>query len=313
MKILEFIKDFTKNLNKNEYLYICTLNRETKEFKQYYNDKNNLNSKKIYNFLYFKNNNEKTDVYLSLNPFIKLNNTIFRQKKYQKRIDYIFLDFDHDGLKRKNRAIEEMGKPTYLIQTSKDKFQLLYKFKYNTQNISINDIESIQKIIQEYFNSDNVFDSTRIFRLPYFKNNKNGFITKLLESNNTTYELKYFLDFLDKKNIKRDISKNPPKVEDKREERKKERREKEEIKNFSISNKKLEEYKRIYNIIKNKKNTDDLSTVDFTFIKRYKEELNCDIELICEVLQFVRPDNFEKHLHEYEYYISRKLEDIEYY
>ena len=68
-----------------------------------------------------------------------------------------------------------------------------------------------------------------------------------------------------------------------------------------------DKYLKAYNRIKKYKN--DLSVVDFIFIKRFKAELEEDFENILSVLRFCRSDLMAKHSHHIEDYINNKIEE----
>jgi len=119
--------------NKEDTFYIFLLNRNTKGTKSYYHNLDSFN--KFYKLNYQKWNKKGVDIYFSLNTFKKIDNVIFRRENHIKNFKSIFFDIDINGSITKNFIIKELGIPTYIIQTSEEKYQLIYEL--NENNISL--------------------------------------------------------------------------------------------------------------------------------------------------------------------------------
>jgi len=190
-----FINDYFKNED-IFYIFLLNRNKEPHTTKQYYCNKKQF--KKFEELNYIKWNKLGVDIYFSLNTFEKVDNKISRKKENVKNVKTLFFDIDENGEEIKNQIIEKLGLPSYIFQTSKNKFQLLYLLK--NENIDFMEFEKISKTLTKYFNTDHTFDISRVSRLPNFINNKNGFEVNFIK-NNVDYDLKYFKDFIKNNNI----------------------------------------------------------------------------------------------------------------
>ena len=72
------------------------------------------------------------DIYISLNTFNKESDK--RTKLNIKDIKSIFFDIDIDADTIKDNIIKELGIPTFVIQTSSNKYQLIYQLKTTMAN-----------------------------------------------------------------------------------------------------------------------------------------------------------------------------------
>ena len=114
----------------------------------------------------------------------------------------MIFDFDDTNVsnERKDYLIKTLGiEPTYVLETSPNKFQVCYKLFES--NIAKDKFEVISKAFATYFGSDiNVCSIEKLFRMPFSINKKNDFETKLLSCNfNNVYKLKEdFLSYIAK-------------------------------------------------------------------------------------------------------------------
>lgn len=181
--------------NEEDVFYIFLLNRTnelktTKETKSYYCNKR-LFYKHYSN--YKKWNKKGIDLYFSLNTFQQIENKISRKESYVKDIKSLFFDIDIEAKTIKPNIIKSLGQPTYEIQTSPNKYQLLYCL--NDTNIDKETFKNISKTLTYYFKTDTTFDTARVARLPQNINNKNNFNVKYFY-NKCFYSLNHFETFI---------------------------------------------------------------------------------------------------------------------
>lgn len=304
----KFINDY---FIEEEYFYIFLLNRveteidykgrEVKKTREY---KHNLKS---FNDWYSKfekmNKNHNWDIYFSINPFKE-----DAKNRYEVNVDSyksLFFDIDKDGEEVAKKIISVLGQSTYTIRTSDNKYQLIYQLDKSFKG-SFEELKEYKEILKKLtylFETDNTFDLARVARVPLLINNKNGFKIKY-KNNNIKYDIQHFKKYIEDNNIilpsktlkkvsKTQIKKKSNKIY-----------EDNVLYNYIDYNK----YLKAYNGIKKYKN--DLSVVDFIFIKRFKSELEEDFENILSVLRYCRDDLMVKHSHHIEDYIFNKIEEI---
>ena len=303
----EFINSY---FIEEEYFYIFLLNRveteinykgvEVKKTREY---KHNLKSfNKWYSKFKIMNKNHNWDIYFSINPFKE-----DAKNRYEVNVDSyksLFFDIDTDGEQIARKIIAELGQSTYTIRTSDNKYQLIYQLE-NSFKGSFEELKEYKEVLKKltyHFETDKTFDLARVARVPLLINNKNNFKIKY-KNNGIKYDIQHFKKYIKDNNIILP-SKTPKKVS--------------KTQNYKKSNKVYEDnvlydyidynkYLKAYNRIKKYKN--DLSTVDFIFIKRFKTELEEDFENILSVLRFCRSDLMAKHSHHIEDYIYNKIEN----
>jgi hypothetical protein len=179
----------------DDIFFVFLLNRTnelktTKKTQSYY-----CNKKQFYKHYsnYQKWNKKGIDLYFSLNTFQKIEKKIFRQEKYIKDIRTLFFDIDTNAETIRPKIILELGLPTYEIQTSENKYQLLYCL--NDTNIDNETFKNISKTLTYHFKTDTTFDTARVSRMPENINNKNGFNVKY-SYNDIKYSLKHFETYI---------------------------------------------------------------------------------------------------------------------
>lgn len=222
-KLSEFIDDYYED---NEYFTLTLLTKHsdmiTKEQEQKsekYNQwldngkigrepnrnfiKQNKHNKESINGLVIKelyqhNNTKNRSVYLSLNSY---NSSEYRTKTDIIRIKSLFFDIDENAKNIVPKIIKALGSPSYLIQSSKYKYQLIYRFLTPLNPDKLHEYERISYTLTKFFETDpSTWDVTRIFRAPFTKNQKRetgalGFRTTVTKID-ITYSLQYFHDFL---------------------------------------------------------------------------------------------------------------------
>jgi len=181
----------------NEYFFISMGSKDKKQFMQFYTS---LSKQNVNDFikLAIEKNDDDLNIYFTLNTFTFIDKKISRQKKNLKTpIKALFFDIDKNAEVIKNEIIDEFGNPSILLQTSPEKFQLIYLLKSN--QLTTEEFEKVSKRITKHFKTDDTWEVSRIFRAPYFNNAKNGFEVKLLIKDfNRKFEFETFKKFTDK-------------------------------------------------------------------------------------------------------------------
>lgn len=129
-------------------------------------------------WLHYKNEKENCDVYIGMNALKPESHT--RTKDDISAIRHLYIDLDHDGPKSL-AAIEQsdlVPKPSYVLNTSPDKFQVIWK----VEEITPLQAEVLLHAMAAQFDGDPATtDSTRVLRLPGFLNKKreDDFLVKI--------------------------------------------------------------------------------------------------------------------------------------
>ncbi|MEN4046594.1 hypothetical protein [Sulfurimonas sp. NWX367] len=318
--------DFINEYFNDKELFFITAKEHPNDFKlSVYKHK--------YSFKYFveelKERQElKQSIYFSINTFKYIDGEISRKEDNLHKIKSLFFDFDKDGYEVGNKVKEIFGRPSYIIQTSQDKYQFIYQFDKPIET-NFEYIYEISKTLTKYlqeevFNEDkekidNTFDMSRVGRLPNTINAKNGFKVKWWKTD-ILYSLKYWENLIKELNMKwrtRDEDKRVKNNNKNTLKTVKNKKSIESIDKYDFINyeRYLKTYKSIeYNRFKRRKLKIDKSIVDMSFLKRFKNEFESefgnDIEVIKSILAYCREDLIEKHGHEIERYIENKIRDI---
>ncbi len=211
--VTEFIEFYYKE---NEYFFITCIDNKKGYTSNYLH---NIKSFKD-NLYKIKKENKTRSIYYTINSFRDYNSSIKNDKSFAKKIkenvlnfkSFIF-DFDNieTSLEDLTRLLKELKiVPNFVIKTSEKKYQVCFKIK---NCLSIEQYENINRTLAKYFKSDeNVCSIEKVFRLPFFINQKNGYETKLIFNNNNEYDISYFENFIYNNNIedinKEDIKEN---------------------------------------------------------------------------------------------------------
>ncbi|MGB2629264.1 MAG: DNA-primase RepB domain-containing protein [Candidatus Acidiferrum sp.] len=131
------------------------------------------------------------DIYISQNSFRSGART--RTKVDVDQIRHVYLDLDENGqdalIKIRESAV--VPEPSYVINTSPDKYQVIWK----VADISAAEAEALQKVMVMEFGADRAAtDSTRVLRLPGFQNKKyeRDYRVEAYSGSNGTYSLPDF-------------------------------------------------------------------------------------------------------------------------
>lgn len=196
---LDFLKSYFTD---EDYFFITLIDKTTKRAQNYHHNINSFSK----NLNLIKSKNRTHSVYFTLNSFKPLRectlNDYKRPTKTKENVSHInalIFDFDNPSTSKSNltNLIKSLNiKPTYIVQTSKDKFQIC--FKLNDKDINFKEYELINKTLATYFESDiNVCTVEKLFRLPFFVNKKSDFEVQVVKHDfSINYNFEYFKDFV---------------------------------------------------------------------------------------------------------------------
>ena len=157
-----------ENFEASDWLAVVVRNRETGDTVQRIATAQRIASPDFQSWLRHKNAHG-SDIYLSLNTLKE--HARGRTKSDVKEIRHLYLDLDEEG-QQKLAAIYQnpaVPHPNYVIQTSPDRFQIIWRVKDLRQS----EAEALLRSLARQFGGDPAAtDSTRVFRLPGFNNKK---------------------------------------------------------------------------------------------------------------------------------------------
>jgi hypothetical protein len=133
-----------------------------------------------------------SDIYVGMNP-IK-DGAYSRTKEHIKDIRHVYLDLDNKGDEALDaiRNSPEVPAPNFVLDTSPDKHQVVWKVSGFTQD----EAESLLHSLANKFGGDMAAtDSTRVLRLPGFANRKlsEEFIVQARQESDAVYTLREFV------------------------------------------------------------------------------------------------------------------------
>jgi hypothetical protein len=157
-----------ENFEALDWLAVLVRNRETGDTVQRIATAQRIASPDFQSWLRHKNAHG-SDIYLSLNTLKE--HARGRTKSDVKEIRHLYLDLDEEG-QQKLAAIYQnpaVPHPNYVIQTSPDRFQIIWR----VQDLRQSEAEALLRSLARQFGGDPAAtDSTRVFRLPGFNNKK---------------------------------------------------------------------------------------------------------------------------------------------
>jgi RepB DNA-primase from phage plasmid len=158
----------SENFAPSDWLAVVVLNRQSQEIIQRIATAEKIASPGFQSWLRHKNA-QGADIYLSLNTLRQRSRS--RTKSDIQEIRHLYLDLDFDG-PQKLAAIyadPSLPHPNYVLNTSPDKFQVVWK----VVGIAQNEAEALLRSLAERFGADPAAtDCTRVFRIPGFNNKK---------------------------------------------------------------------------------------------------------------------------------------------
>jgi len=177
MRAVEFLRDY---FNEDEYFIIAQKYPKKDDKVKHRHSMMNISNVSIEKQLgrfYYLNKDDDVDIYFSLNTY-KQQNTFYpkRKEEFVASIKSFYFDIDKGDVEQKKKDIINLiGKPTYIIESSKGKFQFIYKFNEPFIVRNENDIAHFKQLLKGltyHYDVDKTFDTARIFRLTNYMNKK---------------------------------------------------------------------------------------------------------------------------------------------
>ena len=192
MRAIEFLQDY---FTFNEYFIIAQKHPKVDDKVKHHHTMLNIydiNLNKQLGRFFYLNRDKDVDIYFTLNCYRKQKSLYpSRKEEYVSSVKGFYFDIDKGDVEQKKEDIKNLlGIPTYEIESSKGKFQFIYKFDkpYIVNNEEdINYFKQLLKGLTYYFAVDKTFDVARIFRLCGYKNKKihnNNFLVTVKKFNN---------------------------------------------------------------------------------------------------------------------------------
>ena len=141
--------------------------------------------------------NKNFSNYVSLNGFCKKS----RKEIWATNLNGFMFDFDDGDQAKIDRIAEELGKPSFLVNTtpSLNKWQCVYLFEA-PKPTDKDAWKAVSFALTNYFESDHTFDAARVMRLPGSINGKVNELVGMVD-NDIRYPFAYFEEFIIKKGI----------------------------------------------------------------------------------------------------------------
>ena len=157
------------NFDPSDRLAVLVRNRRRGDTLQRISTAVRIAAPQFQDWLRYKNERDGSDIYLGMNPLKPEAHT--RTKDDIQAIKHLYIDLDHEGSKSL-AAIQQsdlVPTPSYVLSTSPDKFQVIWKVEGVTQEQA----EAFLHALAREFDGDPAAtDSTRVLRLPGFANKK---------------------------------------------------------------------------------------------------------------------------------------------
>jgi DNA primase RepB-like protein len=150
-----------------------------------------ISSGSFQDWMRYKNAKEGSDVYVGMNTLKP--GALTRTKDDILAIRHLYVDLDRDG-STSLATIEKSNlvpSPSYVLNTSPDKYQVIWKVEGITQNQA----EALLHAVARQFDGDHAAtDSTRVLRVPGFMNKKyeQDFLVTIHSQTDRTHHLRDF-------------------------------------------------------------------------------------------------------------------------
>jgi hypothetical protein len=157
-----------ENFEPNDRLAVVLLDKRTRDVLQRIAGAEKIAAEDFQAWLRYKNANGY-EVYLSMNALAK--DATGRTKVDVETIRHLYLDFDYKGTVAVENLLarSDLPKPNYLINTSPDKWQVVWK----VQGFGKDQAEGLQRELSREMGADPAAtDCSRVLRLPGFYNHK---------------------------------------------------------------------------------------------------------------------------------------------
>jgi len=276
-------------------------------------------SSHLWRFFYM-NRDKDVDIYFSLNSY-KTQTSFYpsRKEEFVEKIKSFYFDIDKGEIEQKKTdIINLLGHPTYIIESSKDKFQFIYKFTEPKTIKSKEERDEFKKLLKGlcyHFDVDKTFDTARIFRLADYMNkkpqNKNFRVT--IEKYEHYYNFQEFAELA--KNYT--LQEKEPKKTSQSDTKTRQKTTQTKLSTISSNESKFDKYRGVKKIPNKKykellnKYNQDKSTTDLAFAKwlRYSKQITEDDVIIEKIFQARgNKELMEKHGYQIEYYFENILE-----
>ena len=162
---LSYIRD---NFEPGDRLAVILLNKRTENVIQRIASAEKIAADDFQAWLRFQNANGH-EIYVSMNALAKTARG--RTKADVETIRHVYLDFDDDGTAAVEKLLprDDLPKPNYLINTSPDKWQVVWKVR----GFGKDQAEHLQRALVREMGADPAAtDCSRVLRLPGFYNHK---------------------------------------------------------------------------------------------------------------------------------------------
>jgi hypothetical protein len=179
------------NFQPSDRIAVLVRNRRRGETIQRISSADKVAGSSFQDWMRYKNEKDGCDVYIGMNALKP--NAHTRTKDDILAIRHLYVDLDHDG-STSLAAIETSNlvpPPSYALNTSPDKYQVIWKVEEVTQGQA----ESLLHAIARQFDGDHAAtDSARVLRVPGFLNKKyeQDFVVAIQSQTESTFHLRDF-------------------------------------------------------------------------------------------------------------------------
>jgi hypothetical protein len=168
------IKDFIEYYYEaDESFFISSIHHKPTKCKNFINTRESL--EKRYELLNYYN--QEDSLYFTYNSF--KSDSKSKSIVNVLNIKALLFDFDEPDTSKADleKLLQYLPEPSYILETSKNKFQVCYKLvNAITDSEKFEEFKIIHKVLTKFFNSDkNVCSIEKLFRLPFTTNRKNDF------------------------------------------------------------------------------------------------------------------------------------------
>ena len=320
MRAYDFLLDY---FNEDEYFIIAQkhpmVDGKIKHHHTMLNIKNE-NLKKQLGRFYYLNKDANVDIYFTLNTYQQQNTPYPKRKEpFVHSIKSFYFDIDKGDVdQKKTDIINLLGHPTYLITSSENKYQFIYKFSEPLivkNEEERNKFKILLKGLTYHFNLDSTFDTARVFRLVGYKNkkkNNDDFIVEI-QKHDTLYNFADFEEIAHDYPAPEKETKKPTQIDVKPSQKTLKKKKTDITSNGS----KFDKFKGIKKVINRKykelvnKYNQDKSTADLAYARWLRTAKQIDDENVIVHMIFKArgyQELMEKHGYQIEYYIDNILE-----
>jgi len=320
MTAISFLRDY---FNKDENFIIAQKYPMIDGKRKHHHTMLNINTPKLDKHIgrfYYMNRNKNVDIYFTLNTYKKQNSFYPKRKEeFVEKIKSYYFDIDKGDIEQKKaEIIILLGHPTYIIESSKNKFQFIYKFKeaHIVKNEEDrNKFKQLLKGLCYHFDIDKTFDTARIFRLA-------GYMNKKPQNDNfqvTIEKFPYYYNYSEFEELARNylLPETKPKKSIQNDAKPRQKTITTKKTDISSSGGKFDKYKDIKKVINRKykellnKYNGDKSTADLGFAKwlRTAKQITDEDVIIEKIFKARGYEDLEKmHGYQWEYYFENILE-----